>query len=150
MSANVDPSLVGGLLIVVAVGIFAVYAWIDYEKRHSLGYSGRHTRYRCKFCKSYNNSIVNGVFKCHNCGHTASIGSQPLVIEPRIDPYTQGYLEQQGKQDAIRDRRNRDREDRVIQENWDNITIKGVRPPKGNDDILFPSKKRKKKQFWDF
>jgi hypothetical protein len=164
LSAPYNPDVVGGILVVIVVGIIVLYALLDSKKRpNSTHYSSNHqpSGLRCKDCKSSNYSVVNGVFKCHNCGHTAYLNSQPAYSgSNERDLHQEGFEIglgiEEGRQEGIRRERIRLQEERIreknrklAQEYYDNTTLKNLSPPKF-DDPFPPKKQKKKRSIWDY
>lgn len=158
LSANVDPNVVGAIVVVVVIGFVAFYAWLDIRKRphHSTSFSPRHepSGYRCKNCGASTYRIDDGVFKCDHCGHIGYINSEP-VHEPQheSDPYEEGFERELGRQAAIKEameQRKRDAERKRMNPGYVYDPPKyDVRDPLADfvDDAEYARKKRKK-DYW--
>lgn len=125
MSANVDPNVVGAILVVGVIGFIALYAWIEMKKRFRHSTSYRHEPSGHKIQNEY---------------------------QHRRDPYEEGFEYERGRQDAIEEAREQKRQDREWKRShpvivYDPPTYEVKDPFTGE----FPSdrKKRKRKQdYW--
>lgn len=130
LSATANPNVVGGSLVVIVVGIFVLWAWLDHKKNphHSTNYSSRHKP----------------------SGYHAPVYREP---EEERDPYEEEYQRELARQAAIRDVRKAERIKKQNQAYWEefynNTLITNLDPPRFDDP--FPPKKRKKQRsIWDY
>jgi hypothetical protein len=79
MSANIDPNVVGGIVVVAAIGIVAFYAWLNIEKRpshHSTSYSSK----RAPVDYSRDDSEEDDAYEQ---GYKSELGRQAAIEEAR-------------------------------------------------------------------
>ncbi len=117
-ASNVDPNVVGGLLVVVVVGIFILYAYLDHKihPHHSTHYSSRPER-------------------------PQTYSDDPPERE-ELDPEEIGYRIEKGRQIALTEARKRNQQERIRQQNrrdaeeyYNNTLITGVEAPRGYDPL---------------
>jgi hypothetical protein len=120
LSANVDPNVVGGILVVAVIGLFGFYIWQDIRKKpsHSTSYSTRREPSR-----------------------------YPVHSEPQErDAYEEGYEQELGRQAAIEEARRQ----RIRDAQWkrDHPIIEFRNPTNDFlDDVEAARRKRKRNQW---
>jgi uncharacterized Zn finger protein (UPF0148 family) len=69
---SVNPNVIGGILAVVVISIFVLYAWIDIKKRPQHSVSPKHapSGIRCEKCGAPTFFVGEGLLKCDYCGNT--------------------------------------------------------------------------------
>ncbi|MGD0204688.1 MAG: hypothetical protein ABSC20_12400 [Candidatus Bathyarchaeia archaeon] len=98
----VDPNVIGAFLVVVVVGIIALYAWSDLKKRpqYSTSYPPKHelSGQKCENCGGTTERLDAEKIRCQYCGR---VFDKPLPEKPVTVRETQEERKQENKQKRI-------------------------------------------------